>query len=71
MLEEINASHHQRKKLIKAIPSEHVLIVEDNGDVVINVKAYREQVKETGQDPLKVLLGIDQLADDLEYLVVQ
>lgn len=71
MLQEINASHHQRKRLIKAIQNERVLFVEDNGDVVINIKGYREYCEETGHDPLRVILGIEELAQDLEYLVVQ
>jgi hypothetical protein len=71
MLKEINVSHHQKKKLIKAIKDERVMFVEDNGDVVINVKAYPEFVAQTHHDPLKSILGDTSLDDNIEYLVIQ
>lgn len=71
MLKEINASHHQKKKLIKAIHDESVMFVDDNGDLVINVKAYPDFVACTHHDPLKTILDLPPLADDVEYLVVQ
>lgn len=71
MLKEINVSHHQKKKLIKAIKDERVMFVEDNGDVIINVKAYPEFVANTHQDPLKDILGDEHLDQTIEYLVIQ
>lgn len=71
MLKEINASHHQKKKLVKAIQDDSVIYVEDTGDIVINSKAYPDYVLLTGHDPLKTILGIDALPEDVEYLVIQ
>jgi hypothetical protein len=71
MLKEINASHHQKKKLIKAIHDDSVMFVEDNGDIIINAKTYPDFVANTEHDPLKTIMGIDALEDDLEYLVIQ
>lgn len=71
MLKEINVSHHQKKKIIKAIHDDKVMLVEDNGDVVINVSAYPDFVERSGADPLKTILAIDAFENDLEYLVIQ
>lgn len=71
MLKEINASHHQKKKLIKAIQDDNVMFVEDNGDIVINAKAYPAFVANTLHNPLQTILGLDELAADIEYLVIQ
>lgn len=71
MLKEIDASHHQKKKLIKAIQDESVMFVDDNGDLVINPKTYPGFVKYTGHDPLKAIMGIDDIADDVDYLVIR
>lgn len=71
MLKEINVSHHQKKKIIKAIQDESVMFVDENGDVVINAKAYPQFVAYTHHDPLKTILDLEPLAEDVEYLVIQ
>ncbi len=68
-LQEIAISHNQKKKLLKAIKDDNVLIQEESGDIVVNVEAYLSFKKDLDPAPIEAIVGDDILDFNMQYLV--
>ncbi|NRB42327.1 MAG: hypothetical protein HRU20_28305 [Pseudomonadales bacterium] len=68
-IQEIALSNNQRKKIQKAVKDDSVLLVEENGDIVINVAAYKTFKQELENDPVEEIVGEDVLDFSAEYFV--
>ncbi|MFT7371536.1 MAG: hypothetical protein ACI9T9_000212 [Oleiphilaceae bacterium] len=73
-IQDISTTNNQKKLLLKAIKDPQILVQEENGDLVVNVKAYLAlknniAYKNTGAEPIEELIGYDELDFDAEYFV--
>ncbi|MFA7554810.1 MAG: hypothetical protein WCY88_11215 [Spongiibacteraceae bacterium] len=68
-VQEIAVSNRQRKKLLKAVPDESVLIQEENGDLVVSVAAYQTFKQKLTPAPIEAIIGDDTLDFTAEYFV--
>jgi len=73
-IQDISITNNQKKSLVKAIKDTQILVQEENGDVIVNVKAYLAlknniAYKNTGAEPIEDIIGSDELDFDAEYFV--
>ena len=73
-IQDISITNNQKKLLIKAIIDPQILVQEENGELVINVKAYlalKNNIahKNTGTEPIEEIIGFDELDFEAEYFV--
>ena len=69
-VQEIAISHNQRKKLLKAIPDESVLFIEEeSNDLVLSVDSYVEFKANKDSDPITTIIGDNSIKSDTEFVV--
>lgn len=73
-IQDITASNNQKKRLLHAIDDEHVLIQNEEGEVVVNVAAYVTFKKDLPAEksnpaPIEAIIGDNILNFDAEYFV--
>jgi len=68
-IQDIEVSNNIRKKIITAVRDEASIVVEENGDVIISVEAYKVFAKNIKRSPLLEILGDDVLDFSVEYFV--
>jgi len=68
-IQDLTISNNLKKKIIKAIANETVVMQEENGDVVVNVAAYVAMKKNSKTVTLEDILGKDLLDFDVDYFV--
>jgi len=73
-IQDIAITNNQKKKLLNSIKDKHVLVQEDDGNLVVNVAAYvalknSVSFKKTGFATIEEILGADILDFDAEYFV--
>lgn len=74
IIQDISITNNQKKSLIKAIKDPQILVQEENGDLVVNVKAYvalknNIAYKNTGAEPIEEIIGADELDFTAEFFV--
>ena len=69
IIQDIALSHNQKKKLLKSIDDERVVFKDENGDIVVNVAAYRQFKQDTDSAPIEAILGEEILDFDSQYFV--
>lgn len=69
IIQDIALSHNQKKKLLKSIDDENIVFKDDNGDIVVNVAAYRNLKQGTDTAPIEAILGEEILDFDSQYFV--
>lgn len=67
-LQDINIANNQRKRLLKAIADEK-LLVQDEGALVLNVAAYLDYRASTGESPVEEIVGENELDYGAEFIV--
>jgi len=65
----IAISNNQKKKLLKTIPDDTILLKDDDGDLVLNVATYIAYTQEKEKQPIEELLGKESLDLNVEYIV--
>jgi len=73
-IQDISITNNQKKLLLKTIKDTQILVQEENGDIIVNVKAYLAlknniAYKNTGAEPIEEIVGDDELDFDAEYFV--
>ena len=73
-IQDISITNNQKKLLLKAVKDPQILVQEDSGDLVVNVKAYQAlknniAYKKSGSEPIEEIVGEDALDFDAEYFV--
>jgi len=73
-IQDISITNNQKKSLVKAIKDPQILVQEENGDLIVNVKAYlalKNNIahKNTGAEPIEEIVGDDTLDFEAEYFV--
>lgn len=68
-IQDITVSNNIRKKIITVIRDKSVIIIEENGDVIVSVAAYNEFAERINRSPLEEVLGNDVLDFSAEYFV--
>lgn len=71
-IQEIAVSNSQKKKLQQAINDDAVLIVDDNGDLVVQVAAYEDlkaDLRKEPKAPIEQIVGEEVLDFDAEFWV--
>ena len=68
-IQDISLTNNQKKLISKTIKNESILVKEDNGDLVINVAAYRDFAEQSETNPLEEILEDISLNYDVEYFV--
>jgi len=74
-IQELSMTNNQKKTLQKVINNENILILEENGDIVINVSAYvafknNMSIKSSELAPIEALIGEETLDFSAEYFVI-
>ena len=74
IIQDISITNNQKKLLLKAIKDPQILALEENGDVVVNVKAYlalknNSAYKNTGSERIEEVVGAEELDFEAEYFV--
>lgn len=67
-IQDIPVSHSKKKKLAKCMSNDTVL-VEDEGDFILNVSAYKIFKEETATSPVEDVIGEGVMNDTAEYIV--
>ncbi len=67
-IQDIPVSHNKKKKLAKCIKSDTVLI-EDEGELILNVSEYLAFKAATLKTPIEDVLGEGILDESAEYIV--
>lgn len=70
-IQELDISHNQKKKLLKAIKDDAILFQEENGDVVINVLAYISFTQGLDNPPIEAIIGNDKLDLAAQYIILK
>jgi len=68
-IQDISLTNNQKKLISKTIKNESILVKEDNGDLVINVAAYRDFAEQSETNPLEEILEDISLDYDVDYFV--
>lgn len=73
-IQDISITNNQKKSLLKAVKDSQILVQEENGDLIVNVKAYlalknNMANKNTGTEPIEEIIGSDELDFEAEYFV--
>lgn len=73
-IQDISITNNQKKQLLKAVKDTQILIQEESGELIVNVKAYSAlknniAYKNTGAEPIEEIIGDDVLDFDAEYFV--
>lgn len=68
-IQELAISNNQKKKLLRLLPDESVLFQDDNGDLVVNVAAYKAIQRNQRAVTIEDIVGQDILNFDCEYFV--
>ena len=68
-IQEIAVSNSQKKKIQKSIKDESVLIVDDNGDLAVQVITYELYKQKSRATPLEDILGEGVLNPEAEHYV--
>jgi len=73
-IQDISITNNQKKSLLKAVKDTQILVQEENGDVIVNVKAYlalKNNIanKNTGAEPIEDIIGSEELDFEAEYFV--
>jgi len=68
-IQDLTISNNLKKKIIKAIADDTVVMQEENGDVVVNVAGYVAMKKNSKTVTLEDILGQDLLDFDVDYFV--
>jgi len=78
-IQEVSLANNQKKRLVKVVKDPAVLFSEDNGDLVVNVAAYKALKKELvvakvakphlSAAPIEDIVGKDVLDFSHEYFV--
>lgn len=66
-IQEISVSNNQRKKLSHIIDDQNIVQTDENGDVIINVDAYRAYKKLSKKTPVEDILDDVSLDFNSEY----
>lgn len=66
-VQEISVSNNQRKKLSQIINDENIIQVDENGDVIVNVAAYKSYKQETKKTPIEDILDNEALDFSNEF----
>ena len=68
-IQDIEVSNNIRKKIVTAVRDDSVIVVEENGDVIVSVEAYNAFAKRIKRSPLVEILGDESLDFSVEYFV--
>jgi hypothetical protein len=73
-IQDISITNNQKKLIIKAIKDPQILAQEEDGELIINVKAYlafknNVAYKNTGAEPIEEIIGSVELDFEAEYFV--
>ena len=68
-IQEIALSQNQKKKLLKSIGDESIAFKDDNGDIVVNVKAYSDLKQDSDSAPIEEIIGDVSLDFDSQYFL--
>ncbi|HEY9034238.1 MAG TPA: hypothetical protein VIN71_09890 [Pseudomonadales bacterium] len=68
-IQEIAVSHNQKKKILRSITDEDILVQDDNGDVVVHVGHYRDFCTSQRIQPLEDIVGAGVLDFSAQYFV--
>ena len=70
-IKEISISNNKKKQIRASVSDESVLFIDENGDVVVNVEAYKNWKEQTGKSPIEEIVELDNLDTLGDYLVFQ
>ena len=68
-IQEITVSHNQKKKLLRSIGDDDVVFKDDNGDIVVSVKAYLVLKQSADFEPIETIVGEDVLNYESRYFL--
>lgn len=68
-IQDIEVSNNIRKKIITALRDDSVFIIEENGDLIVSVEAYKVFAQRIKRSPLEEILGEELLDFSSEYFV--
>jgi ribulose 1,5-bisphosphate synthetase/thiazole synthase len=68
-IQEITISNSQKKKLLKLAELEDVLFQDDNGDLVVNVSAYKILKQDIAPISIEAVINEIQLDYSVSYFV--
>ncbi len=68
-IQEIALSQNQKKKLLKSIGDESIAFKDDNGDIVVNVKAYSDLKQDSDSAPIEEIIDDVSLDFDSQYFL--
>ncbi len=67
-LQDIHIANNQRKRLLKAIADENLLL-QDEGALVLNVAAYLDYRASSGESPVEEIVGDIELDYGAEFII--
>lgn len=70
-IKDISISNNKKKQILAAVTDPAVIFQEENGDIVIDTKAYEKLKEETGKAPIEELLELEALETIADYVVFQ
>ncbi|WP_422136220.1 hypothetical protein [Endozoicomonas sp. ALD040] len=70
-IKDISISNNKKKQILSAISDHSVLFQEENGDIVVDTRAYQTYKEEKGQAPIEEIAELDSLEELADYVVFQ
>ena len=70
-IKDIAISNNKKKQILSAVTDHTVIFQEENGDVVVDTKAYQAFKEEKGSAPIEEILDVPALEDQADYVVFQ
>jgi len=68
-IQEISVSNNQRKKLSNFCQDESIVQIDDNGDVIVNVAAYKALKKSSKSSPIEDIIDAQSLDFSSEFFL--
>lgn len=73
-IQDITTTNNQKKRLLRAINGEHILVQSEDGELLVNVAAYKSFKKglpaeKSNPAPIEAIIGDGILDFDAEYFV--
>ncbi len=70
-IKDIAISNNKKKQILSAVTDNSVIIQEENGDLVVDTKAYLAFKEEKGKAPIEEILEMGALEEQADYVVFQ
>lgn len=70
-IKDISISNNKKKQLLACVKDQSIFFQDENGDIVVDTKAYKDLKDRTQQSPIEELLELGDLETLADYVVFQ